>query len=240
MKTFIGILFSLCMALLLPAQTVLINPYQFAAAAGSSGGTGDILTETFEGSNSGYDNTGWSNFVGSAGINPDYTGVVLAGSQSLRINATTTDQSIIKTISDPNECWIYFQYRPVTSSGGVATRGILTGFNGSIKFSIAVASGGLLVVSHNAASATTSAGMSVGTTYNIWAYYLKGTGANGVASVAFSSTTTRPTSGTAFASLTNGDSTTALHELVFASDDSGFGMDAVFDTIKVSSTSSTW
>src|SRR4030095_13735684 len=72
--------------------------------------------------------------------------------------------------------------------------------------SIQVQSSGLRIVM-GTANATTVSTLVAGTKYYCWGHVKKGTGANGIADVAFSTTKVRPTSGNGFAQVTTGRTT---------------------------------
>jgi len=73
---------------------------------------------------------------------------------------------------------------------------------------------GALKVVQGAVSATTVGTLSANTTYHIWMRFTKGTGANSVGSVAFSTDTTEPTSGNNFASFSTGAAITQVNTIV--------------------------
>lgn len=74
-----------------------------------------LLKETFDAA--GYDNAGWTEFLGGGTINEDYTGVILDGTQSLRIITNTTTTWVERTITGANFVFCYFQFRIVAHDG---------------------------------------------------------------------------------------------------------------------------
>lgn len=67
--------------------------------------------------------------------------------------------------------------------------------------------GGAINMQHGSTSVTTAGTMAANTIYNVWVHYKAGSGANGVGSVAFSTTENEPLLGPNFVSTTAGTST---------------------------------
>lgn len=163
-----------------------------------------LIKQDFEGT--GYDNSEtWTE--NRTVVDEDYTGIVLTGSQSLRVVTTLTNDvyAASPSFASQNEAWIYFQWRPVTLDGASYIAALYGG--GSERLWIRVNSDGTMRIDHGAISSNTVATVTAGTTYNVWARYKIGAGTDGVGELAFSTTTTKPTSGSGFVSLANGTET---------------------------------
>jgi hypothetical protein len=105
------------------------------------------------------------------------------------------------------------------------------------QFDVQIQSSGLRAVC-GTANATTVATLSAGTTYYCWAYYSKGSGANAIYKVAFSTSKTKPTSGNNFAGGSNGSSTGDAREAGPWAQDLNFSVQVGFivDSFSFSST----
>ncbi len=190
-----------------------------------------IVKQTFEGT--GYANSeAWNLSVGT--VNSDYTGVVLAGSQSLLANLDDAAGRIRLDFTGADDLWGYFLFRREGGNpGGDRLLFEITNNGGtSQQFGIFVTTTGALRV-FGGTSATTVSTTSVGTTYHIWWRYTKGTGSNAVAQVAFSTDGTEPTSGNAFASVTNGTSTTQGGRVWVGYSSTNAGADFIYDNVLI-------
>jgi hypothetical protein len=226
MKRFVSII-------LLAAVTVSANPY-IGALSGIVSSTPPatyLVQQNAEGA--GYDNSEtWTE--SGIGIDEDYTGVVLAGSQSLRINTsaaagTTTSPAF----ADQADVWGYFLFHPVSlpAATTVMVNFITTIGNDCLRVRINAA-GNLLVRAGGGTEATSVGAMSAGNTYHVWIHYVKGSGANAFASVAFSTDGTRPTSGNNYRESTNGTITSDAQNLRFGQTSSST-FNFVFDKVRV-------
>lgn len=199
------------------------------ASGGGGGGYTYFLTENFEAT--GYDTAGWSTFGGTP--DPDYStsGLSLEGSQCLHLNAAASQISINKS-----DIYGYFQIRILTHTASVGTRQIFIGYNSTAQFGVGIDGTRHLYVSHGngGPQQSTSDTVSDTTTYNVWFEYHKGTGANGTASACFSTTTTKPTSGSSFCSVSTGTATVNLTLAVLYSDGSSVHKDCAIDKFRLS------
>lgn len=185
--------------------------YYFARPAAGGGAT-YLINQGFEGA--GYDNgESWTE-SGPETIDEDYTGTVLVDSQSLRIAQTgigAASTSVSYAASD--EVWFYCKVRPVVIDSSASSFIIAIRSAGANLCRIQTETDGRLSVVAGS-TATTVDTLSTGTTYHVWVHYIKGTGANAVGSVAFSTSGTRPTSGNAFAGFSNGSATAQASTLI--------------------------
>lgn len=201
-----------------------------AAAVGGGGGYTYFLAENFEAT--GYDNAGWSNFGGSP--DPDYStaGLSLEGSQCLHLNSS----AVIYDSFDKSVLYGYLQIRILTHNGSVGQRSFFIGYNSVPRFEVGIDDTRHLFVVHgnSGSSVSTSDALSDSVTYNVWFEYHAGTGSDGVAKACFSTSTTKPTSGTAFCSTTSGIGTENIHEAALYSDGSSVHMDCAIDKFRLS------
>ena len=190
---------------------MLLNTFLYQNAVGTSG-VSYFFEERFEGT--GYQNTWTENGANTGVCNEDYSTSPLEGTQGLLLSGTTQKASTGFTFpSDVAEFWGFFKLRIDTALttnrvffewlNASATR--VAGLTLSTTNTLTPISGTL------AGSATVDA-MSLATDYNIWIHFLKGSGANSVFSVGFSTGTTEVTGGNAFSSKTNGNCTTDAHD----------------------------
>jgi hypothetical protein len=207
-------------------QLLAIEP---RVAAGGGGSPTYLVKQGFEGT--GYDNSEtWNTEDGSP--DPDYTGVVLDGSQSLRVNTSAGVGYTATTFADQDELWVYCKVRVVGSlpDGTMSLFSVMQAFSG--VGGVQLLDNGKLRASHGGPIADTIDALSVDTTYHVWFHYTKGTGADGVASVGFSTDGTRPTSGNKFAIVSDGFSTEDA-EKIRVGPQGSVTVDIVFDTFRV-------
>jgi hypothetical protein len=160
----------------------------------------------------GYDLTGWTE-GGAAGTitNKDYATAPapIEGSQSLLLKNVGFG-NVFTYINMPNTAEVWLRFAIVITNSIV--NGVRVCFIGDSGFtqvaSVEVRSSGLRIVC-GTANATTVATLNPDKTNYVWVHYLKGSGANAVADVAFREhpTKTRPASGNNFAQVTTGTST---------------------------------
>lgn len=170
-----------------------------------------LLLETFEGT--GYSNTGWTETLNGGTIDEDYTGVVLDGAQSLQIvTAGFASTYVTRTITAAGNRWFFFQFRAGVLNGTQSIFDMADNVS-AVQGHIEVSSGGTVTAFAGAVSASCVATMSLNTKYNIWVEYNKNNGANRICNVAFSTSTTRPTSGNNYAQASTTTSATDISEL---------------------------
>lgn len=141
--------------------------------------------------------SGWSD---AASPDWDYTAVPLAGSHSLRMSGTT-QRTTSGSFTATGDIWFYFLFRPQVIAGCAICSFVGPAVSGELR------SDGTLRIGGSVNSAPTTDAMSVDTTYHVWMHYVKGTGANALFSIAFSTSGTKPTAGNAFTSATTGSET---------------------------------
>lgn len=169
-----------------------------------------ILAETFEGA--GYAAPTW-NESGDAGadyvIDEDYTGVVLAGEQTLLVGRISFGSSTsIKTLASAYaEVYGRFKFKFVTRRDNVQFFNLKDN-EGNTLLGLSVVAGKLRMTV-NAAGTDSTQTFADNTTYYIWVHYLKGSGANSVSEAWFSETSTKPSDASGYyAYKTDGTRTT--------------------------------
>lgn len=230
------LIFTFCIFNFAFAQTVLtadgLASYGTNAATGGGGGYTYFLSESFETPTTGYENAGWSTFGGSP--NPVYStsGLSLQGAQCLHLN----NASVIYDSFDKSTIYGYLQIRILNNNASVGDRSFFIGYNSVPRFEVGINSSRQLFLLHGngGTSANTTATLSDSTTYNVWFEYHVGSGSDGVAKACFSTTTTKPISGTAFCSTTAGIGVENLHEAALYSDGSAVHMDCAIDKFRLS------
>lgn len=139
---------------------------------------------------------------GSAGADPDYTAVPLAGLKSLRVASNAILQDVTcPTFVAQDEVWAYFLYKAETLP--TASFEIIGAWlaGGGMNANVGVNSSGTLRIASSSVGNTVDA-ISAGTVYHVWFHFKSGTGADGVLDVGFSTNGTRPTSGNKFIQVT--------------------------------------
>lgn len=166
-----------------------------------------ILSEDFEGTGAGT----WTE-SGAGTRDWDEASVIGQGSQSLRIVSAGTNDQAFKALSGAvSTAYFHFMWR-YASLGGTTDLFHLRS-TASVRLIIRTTATGQLTVVHGSPSATVTDSIPANTWAHIWGRYVQGTGADGVADVEWSTTTTRTGSGTQFASLSNGDATTTVNRV---------------------------
>jgi len=207
------------------------------------GGSGDPCTgctnETFEGT--GTSVAGWKYGDNSSGVitNVDYTTAPapLNGSQSLLIRNPDSQAGTLNLVI-PSSAQVDLRWMMVLTNTIVNnTRLIKLDDNvGAAMFEVQVQATSLRVV-HGTANATTVSDLAINTLYYCWAQYVKGSGANGVGSVRFSTSKVKPSSGDGVASLTTGSSVNNATDFYFIVNSVSFGSEisgVIFDDLSIS------
>jgi hypothetical protein len=195
----------------------------------------NLLAETYEGANSGYDNAGWTADVGAApgAVDPDYTGVVLEGTQSFRV--ITPVGGIARTyisFTAGNERWAYFKFRPITATGEMKIFSFWdSGFAEVVV--VKLMADNVVNIGANGTPASTTGTMTAGNTYHVWVHY---NNTAHTADVGFSTDGVRPTSGANFAQLTDSVNTTDASRAVVGGSASDFSEEAIYDALLVADT----
>jgi hypothetical protein len=193
-----------------------------------------LVQQNLETPVTGYDHGETWTESGAATITPNYTGVVLQGTQSLRFLESGNAGQSQTTFAAQDEIWVYFMMRIVTIGGH---NPVWVGWLGTVGSVIAININNNFTAAICGNNCSTTVGtMTTNTTYHVWLHYKKGSGINQEQSIGFSTDGIRPTSGTNFASRTDGTRTAqiALLTLMWASDPST--RDFVFDKIRVATT----
>jgi len=217
---------SVAVAQRFPPGALVSSKAPAAGGGGSNPPSSPIVNQNFEGS--GYDNSeSWSTLFGTP--DPDYTGVVLLGSQSLRLIAgdfaNVGVQYTLAVAQSDIYGFAYFQLQ--TNRSGALVRFENSSF--ATVFEIAVSGTALTVAAGGAASSGGATTLSTGTTYYMWWRYTKGTGSDAVGQVWLSTTTTKP--GSTEVAVSNGTSTTDVKyfDLLFSA--AGGNGAVVFDHV---------
>lgn len=232
MRTLLLLLLSIGSALAQPA----FPPAFWASASGPPPVT-YIFTEGFEevksggGLGSSTDGFDATNIIANANsADPDYTGLVLAGSQSCASTGALTQifryTLTNNTTASYTELWAMVQYQ-ATNNNGASLINFTTDAN-AVQGNVVVLSTGALRATNGSSNSSASVGtMTANNTYYVW-YHWK---SDGTADAAFSTTSTRPTGGNNFTSVSGGNGTTACTRLL-----TGSGVATVtliLDTLKV-------
>jgi hypothetical protein len=189
-----------------------------------------LVKQDFEGA--GYDNSETWTESGAGTIDEDYatSPAPLVGSQSLQLSGAAVINTYT-TFAGQSTVDVYFKLHRVSGSNH---RGMsLRNSSGTAVFYLIIESGGALTArAGTAGGVSTVSTTSTGTTYDVWITWTKGTGANAVASVAFSTNGVRPLSGNAYAQHTTGNAATDAARIMLGSDlSSTFHL--VFDKVRV-------
>ncbi len=178
--------------------------------------------------------SGWVDLSGSP--NWDYTASPLVGSQSLycpMVGAACKTRTNDFTGGAIPEVWVYFRMKATNGTNpSTATTFMGIGASGTPG---STATWRILSTLRmcTATGAGTVSTISLDTDYHFWIHYLKGTGANAVVDIAFSTSGVRPTSGNNFFEVTTDVNTFDAARISLGGGSTTMGMDIVFDTIRV-------
>ena len=197
-----------------------------AGSCADSSCSGFLVCQNFEGT--GYDNSeSWTESCGSgATCDEDYSASPLRGAQSYKFTTGTSNSNVTIDYSAIDE--VYFFVRLTIENDQTGTIFIIRSTNTNL-FTIGYSSG-LNSLVYN--GATGGAAVTLGTTYYIWGYYTKGTGANEINRAWVSTTSTKPE--TADYEITNGSNTEQANRGLLY--DSANGTGSRFDQVLISTT----
>jgi hypothetical protein len=182
-----------------------------------------LLSEGFEGP--GYENSGWIVPPNSTSApDPDHTGTVLIGNQSLRCNGVSFIQRPFQR-EDPFYCYLrvrwaaWSDYKFVVDwldGGQGSTATLLTSF------------GNKLEIKHGSVSIPGTTTIALDTTYHVWIEWTKGSGSDGTMKLFVSTDGTKPTAPEVSITTGNGVAPAAFDVGPF-----GAGVDVVYDSILI-------
>jgi hypothetical protein len=200
MKTLLSILALFAVSAL--AQITINGSFTISGTVSSAPASSAsyIIEENFEAT--GYDLGGWSETLNGGTIDEDYTGTVLQGSQSLRLlsgGSVTYNQKAFASSGDHFYFFFMLRYTTISDANSVFTL-YRTGVD---ECKVQLTAGGAWQI-YNGTIGTSAGATSSATTYFVWGEWQKGTGANGIARIWVSTTSTKPGSPTV--EITNGDS----------------------------------
>lgn len=206
------------MALTASAQLALNNaPFAALLSRQGSASGEPFFEEFFEAP--GYENTWVTNNPG-ASINPENASAPLQGTFSLSINLTSDGTSVRSVFASQTTVDVFFLVRFSNMPGTSLDEDWFALNDGSTKVvSVFLNVGNVVSIKAPSDTAVSTVGtMSVNTTYFCWLSYQAGSGANGRYSFAFSTTSTRPTSGNNFIETTTSASTASVDTIRLGAD----------------------
>ncbi len=193
-----------------------------------------LIRQGFECPTGGYDHGPeiWTE-SGTGTIDQQYTATVLAGTQSLSIlQSANIAGDLSPTFTAQDEVWVYLLLRPVSIEAGIIRTLVgIRNSSGSTFCGLQIDTDGSLRVAMNVVADTVGT-VSAGTTYHIWFHYKKGTGADAIADVGFSTNGIRPTSGNNFAQTTTGNPTSQAVAIMLGPNASAT-QQYIFDNVRV-------
>lgn len=200
----------------LPGVPGVLDPATFLRTEAASGVT-YLLEETFDAA--GYDVAGWTE-SNTSEIKEDYATAPapLSGVQSLYFDVTATRSLDSPAWTGADTVWISFLFHDDEAALPGAPRlfcALKDSVGGTTVASVTLETDGDLTVACGSATSRSSESITRNTTYRIWLTYTKGTGANGLAAVYWSTPSTDP-KGTAKASVSSGTSTAQAASVRFA------------------------
>lgn len=229
MKTLLVFLLCACVCVGADRRGLLMSKPQ----AGSS--ISYLVRQTFEGT--GYDNSETWTPTGSP--DPDYTGVILQGSQSYRfVQAADAAEYAETSFTSTGTVYGYLILHPIARDSVSAVRIVaIRNSGGSTQMELRIVNTGALRLIHGATTVTTSSTLSDGTTYHVWWRYTPGSGANGVGEVAWStSAASKPTSGNQYATTSAGTATGDIGNFYLGNNAATPTQDIVMDAVLISTT----
>jgi len=206
-----------CLAFSSAIRAVVSGTY---TTAGCDDTTGITLAEDFEGTGA---PAGWSS---SGTVDWDYATTPLRGCRSLQVSAS----SYAYVTASGSTVWVHFEIRP----DAVANyQPIFYIVDGSMTWLVFLKiSDGYLQLYNGDINALSSTTITAGTKYHIWIRYTAGTGTNGIATMYWGTSKTRPAS--ADISITTGTSTANASYAVW---NSAAGASNVVDQVRIDESS---
>jgi hypothetical protein len=225
MKRFIALLLAAHVAALAPTTqaAVVINSYRFAAG----GGPTYLVNQNFEGA--GYDNGETWNEGGTP--NPNYTGTVLRGSQSIRLQS---GDSANATFTAQNNAWAFCDFQLDAGSNANAACGLYLHGSGHDTYMQIDSSGNIYLNAGGSLSSASATQISAATHYYMWLHSPNG----GTAELFISITTTRPSvDGSGNVYLSKAAHSGSVDTIYLYNAAGTAGADAIFDHVLVNGSS---
>lgn len=206
-------------------RNMLSRPFKTGAAVGHNPPATPLFLEKFD-TPVGYDLSGWTEVLAGGIIDEDYTGVVLDGTQSLRLVTATGATFFQRNVTAIGHIYLFFQWQNVVGAGLeksiIEVQDNVSTMLGKVTYT---PGGGFKAY----AGSTTSGFMvnipSVGVKYNCWMEYNKNDGLNRVCNFAFSTGIVRPTSGNNYVQSTGPTSAVDVSIVAVGVATSDFGAD---------------
>lgn len=230
-----------CLVILLMLVAIAAPADRRAILTAKTGGGGAAsptyrVKQGFEGT--GYDNGEGSNWLEGGTADEDFstTGLSMVGSQCLKLDGTSADSEsgfyqFVPAIAHPRS---YFYFRITAMPSTIASVALYKNFPSIIASLSILPDGRFYVRSGTGTSQATVATVSPNTTYRVWFDNTASTGANdGIASVAFSTDGTKPTSGNFVATCTDGNNTSSADSFYLLADRDGVNVITYFDEARV-------
>lgn len=196
-----------------------------------------LAQETFEnGGAGGYDGGNFLVWAEDSNPTENYATAPAPLAGSFSFHSTADGSRAHCTIASVPDIWIWFHFNGPTLPNG---SGWVCVTDGPSNYYMEIGDGaaGRIRINHGSASALMNNALSASTTYHILLHFTKGTGANGFASVEFSTTATflgDTGSNNNFVKVTTGTATVNFDTSVYI----GLGKpgDIILDNLKISST----
>lgn len=214
-----------------PASASEFAHFKKKPAAASGGAPTYLANESFD-TNPGYDLPSWT-AIGTP--DPDNTTVVMEGTQSFYADGRAATAGARRGITASGEAWVYVLIRPLDTPTGTGDKTlIMVTATATTKGRVTIDNAAKISVYNGSTKATTVGVVSTTDNTHLWFHYKKGTGADGVADVGFSTTGTKPSTGDNFAAVSAGTATTDVDRIYIESEFiNGSGIRVHFDKLRV-------
>ncbi len=215
------------------------HSFSITAACADSSCAGFDVCQNFEGT--GYDNSETPTESGDCDSpnscnEDDTTATVLRGSQQLAIaNSNGAYPYVAFSFGSATGKYAHFRIKVTDATPDVDTFIAAWASEGSPLAYLYLTTDGTLYVTDDWTHVATTVGtISDNTATDIFVRYAKGTGADGILSIGFSTDHTEPSSGNNFASLSDGNMTSNIDQLILINDNPGYTV--YFDQVLVKGT----
>lgn len=209
-------------------MSFLINSYRFGSSEPAW-----LIKQGFEGD--GYDNGESWTPVGTGGtgaVDPDYTGIVLAGSRSLRILLSSQSGGTYREVAANGALYVRMMLRmDSTANGVIATMRTAN----TVRATLSRIGNKMRVQASGGSANDTTDDIPTGTTLYLWFEYVSGSGSDAIARAGWSTTPTKPTlaaGGATTCASTNGTGTGTVNRLYLGTTASTSSFDVVYDQIR--------
>ena len=175
----------------------------------------------------GYDLSGWTENLNAGIINEDYVGIILDGTQSLRLVTAGGTTWFQRGVTATNHIWMFFNIQFTTLSIGEKSIIEFQTAVSAVLGKVVASTAGLKAYANGGTSGVTLDVVTTGVKYWVWVEF-DNSGASTLCNVGFSTNGVRPTSGNKYKASSGPLNATACEIVAVGVAGSDFGTDVEF------------